>query len=100
MTHASALLTIDEAQTLFGATAIALAELAPCGPDRLVRLLSGRGRLSGLPPAARVAAVAHREAHRQVVAAGYGWIVEGQVEGAVSFALTTQCPGGTKTLAA
>ena len=100
MTNAHALLTIDEAQSLFGATAVALAELAPCRPDRLLRLLSGRGRMSGLPPAARVAAVAHREAYRQVVAAGHGWIVEDQVEGALSFALATQCPGATRTLAA
>ena len=100
MTHAPALLTIDEAQSLFGMTALALAEVAPCRPERLARLLSGQGRVSGLPPAARVAAIAHREAHRQVLAAGHGWIVEDQVEGALSFALATQSPGAPKTLAA
>lgn len=100
MTDASAILTIDEARSLFGTTALALAELAPCGSDRLVRLLTGRGRLSGLAPAARVAAAAHREAYRQVVAAGLEWIIEDQVEGAVAFALATDPPRADRTLAA
>ncbi|MGH2370299.1 MAG: hypothetical protein ACRDI2_19160 [Chloroflexota bacterium] len=86
MTNAQALPTIDEAQSLFGISALALAEAASCRPDRLARLLAGRGRLTGLKAAARVAAVAHREAHRQVVAAGLGWIVDDQIEGALSYA--------------
>ena len=86
MTVPTVLLTLDEARSMLGASAIDLVEAVSCSPARLCRLLAGKGSGRGLAPAARQAINAHRAVVRQVLAAGHGWILEEQAEGALSYA--------------
>ena len=80
------LLTLDEARDLLGASAIALVEAVACSPVRLGRLLVGKGSTRGLPLAARRAVRAHRAVVRQVLACDHAWILDEQIEGALSYA--------------
>ena len=86
MTTPAVLLTLDEARDQLGASAIALVEAVSCSPDRLARLLMGNGSARGLAPAARQAVRAHRAVFRQVRGSDHAWIVDEQVEGALSYA--------------
>ena len=93
MTVPTVLLTLDEARSILGASAIDLVEAVACSPARLRRLLAGNGSARGLAPAARQAINAHRAVLRQVLAAGHGWILEEQAEGALSYAESGGSPG-------
>ena len=86
MTLPTVLLTLDEARSILGASAIGLVEAVSCSPARLRRLLAGTGSARGLAPSARQAINAHRAVLRQVLAAGHGWILEEEAEGALSYA--------------
>ena len=83
---AHVLLTLDEARDLLGASAIALVESVSCSPARLSRLLVGKGSTRSLPPAARQAVRAHRAALGRVLACDHAWILDEQIEGALSYA--------------
>ena len=80
------LLALDEARDLLGASAIDLVEAVSCSSARLGRLLVAKGSTRGLPPAARQAVRAHRAVVRQVLASDHAWILDEQVEGALSYA--------------
>jgi hypothetical protein len=79
------LLTVDEAQDLVGRAAIALADALCDRPDRLQSLLTGKGTLRGLPLDARSAAHSWRGAVAHVHAVGLEWVLEDQIEGALSY---------------
>lgn len=93
MTVPTVLLTLDEARSILGESAIDLVEAVTCPPARLRRLLAGKGSARGLAPTARQALDAHRAVLRQVLAAGHGWILEEQAEGALSYAESGGRPG-------
>jgi hypothetical protein len=80
------LLTIDEACSLIGTTAIALVDAIGDRPERLPQLLSGPGSVRGLAVPAANAARAYRVALRHVHSIGLGWVVADQVDGALSYA--------------
>jgi len=86
VTAPTVLLSLDEARDCLGASAVALVEAVACSPARLVRLLAGRGTTRGLPPAARQAVSAHRSTLRQVLGSDHAWILEEEIEGALSYA--------------
>lgn len=86
MSASPVLLSIDEARDELGASAIALVEAVSCSPARLGRLLRGRGSARALPPAARQAVNAHRAVLRRVLSGDHAWILDEQVEGALSYA--------------
>lgn len=96
MTVLSSLLTLDEARDKLGASAITLVEAVNCSPARLGRLLRGRGSARTLPPAARQAVKAHRAVLRQVLSGDHAWIIDEQVEGALSYA---EYAAGERTVA-
>ena len=93
MTVPTVLLTLDEARSILGASAIDLVEAVTCSPARLRRLLAGKGSSRGLSATARQAINAHRAVLRQVLAAGHGWILEEQAEAALSYAESAGRPG-------
>ena len=86
MTVPAVLLTLDEARDQLGTSALALVEAVSCPPARLGRLLGGKGTVRGLSPAARQAVAAHRAVLRQVLACRHAWILDEQIEGALSYA--------------
>lgn len=86
MTAPTVLLTVDEARDLFGASAIALVDALDCSPARLNRLLRAKGTTKGLPGDARQVVKAHRVVVRQVLASDHAWVLEEQIEGALSYA--------------
>ena len=86
MTVPAVLLTLDEARDRLGTSAIALAEAVDCVAARHARLLAGKGTTRGLPPAARQAVRTHRAVLREVLASDHAWIVDEQVQGALSYA--------------
>ena len=86
MTAPGVLLTLDEARDQLGTSAVALVEAVSCSPARLARLLEGKGTARGLAPAARQAVRAHRAVVRRVLASDHAWILDEQVEGALSYA--------------
>ena len=86
MTAPAALLTLDEAREELGTRAIALVEAVTCSRSRLSRLLHGTTTARGLPVDARQAARAYRAVLRQVLASDHGWILDEQIEGALSYA--------------
>ena len=86
MTVPTVLLTLNEARDLLGASAIALVEVVSCSPERLGRLLRGKGTARALPAPARLAVRDHRAVVRRVLASGHAWILDEQVEGALSYA--------------
>jgi len=93
------LLSLDEARNELGTSAIALVEAVACSPAKLARLLRGRGTARGLAPSGADAAKAHRAVVRRVLASDHSWIIDEQIEGALSYA---GCLGEdeTKALAA
>lgn len=80
------LLSLDEATEAFSVSAITLVDAVRCDPDRLARLLYGRGRATAFGPVAVAAVTRHRQVLHQVRAAGLGWIIDDHVEGALSYA--------------
>jgi DNA-binding IclR family transcriptional regulator len=94
MTVPTVLLTLDEARSVLGASAIDLVDTVTCSPARLRRLLTGKGTSRGLAPPSRQAISAHRAVLRRVIAAGHGWILEEQAEGALSYAESCRHPAG------
>lgn len=82
----SVLLTLDEARDLLGTSALAVVDAVSCSPARLARLLAGKGSLGALPPAARRAVRAHRGVVQQILACDHAWILDEQLEGALSYA--------------
>jgi len=90
MTTPAVLLSLDEARNELGTSAIALVEAVACSPAKLTRLLRGRGTARGLPGGAE-AVKAHRAVVRRVIASVHAWILDEQIEGALSYA---ECLGG------
>ena len=86
MNASPVLLSLDEARDELGASAIALVEAVSCSPARLGRLLRGRGTTRALQPAARRAVREHRVVLRLVLSSDHAWILDEQVEGALSYA--------------
>ena len=86
MNASPVLLSLDEARDELGASAIALVEAVSCSPARLGRLLRGRGTARALPPPARQAVRDHRAVLRRVLSGEHAWILDEQVEGALSYA--------------
>lgn len=82
----STLLTLDEARDQLGASAIALVDAVSCSPARLGRLLGGKGTARALTPPAHQAVTAHRAVLRRVLSSDHAWILDEQVEGALSYA--------------
>jgi len=86
MTTPTTLLSLDEARDVFGTSAIALVEAVARSATQLSRLLHGRGTTRGLPLGAAQAVKAHRAVVRQVLASDHRWILDEQIEGALSYA--------------
>ncbi len=99
MTTPAVLLSLDQARDELGTSAIALVEVVTCSPAKLTRLLHGQGTARGLPAGGAEAVKAHRAVVRRVLASVHAWILDEQIEGAMSYA---ECLGGheTKALAA
>ena len=83
---APVLLSLDEARDRLAASAIAMVEAVSCSPARHARLLAGGGTTRGLSPAARQALQAHRAVLREVLGSDHAWILEEEIEGALSYA--------------
>ncbi|MDQ6798769.1 MAG: hypothetical protein M3011_12275 [Actinomycetota bacterium] len=99
MTTPAELLSLDEARDELGTSAIALVEAVACSPaklTRLTRLLHGKGTARGLPLGGAEAVKTHRAVVRQVLATDHSWILDEQIEGALSYAV---CLGGHETRA-
>ncbi len=99
MTTPAVLLSLDEARDELGTSAIALVEVVACSLAKLTRLLHGKGSARGFTSRGVGAIRAHRAVVRQVLASDHSWILDEQVEGALSYA---GCLGEdvTKALAA
>lgn len=80
------LLTTDEARDLVGRGAIALADALGDQTSRLEALLAGGGTIRGLPLETRAAVHVWRETLARVRSLGLDWILEEQIEGALSYA--------------
>ena len=80
------LLTMDEARHRVGRAAIALADTLGSEPAKLEFLLRSRGTIRNLPLEARAAVHSWRRTVAHVRAIGLDWILQDQIEGALSYA--------------
>lgn len=90
------LLSLDEAQDLFGRSAIRLVESVGCDRRRLARLLAGRGSTAHLAPTGRAAALEHRRIVESVDVVGLAWVMDDQIQGASP--TPTPAAGPSRTL--
>lgn len=86
MTVPIVLLTLDEARDELGASAIALVDALDCSSARLARLLYARSTTKGLTLEARRVVQTHRTVVRRVLASDHAWILDDELEGALSYA--------------
>lgn len=80
------LLDLWGARNLFGRSARCVIMTARCDAPRLERILQGRGNASGLSGRARITIGRHRRIVSAILASGHAWIIEDEVEGAMSVA--------------
>jgi len=75
-----------EARSELSGSALFVVDLTRCGFDHLAELLAGRGSIRHLSPAARDAVRSHRQLVADLRAEHLDWLVDEELEGALSYA--------------
>ena len=85
MAERKVLMTLDEARGAFASSAFGLATSLTCAKTRMMKLLAGEGRTTGLSPAHRAAVLEHKRLTNALRADGLEHIVESELEGLASY---------------